>query len=342
MGVSLVIAPIVTACRADPWAGAPGPLGPVERTETWSVTVRGAPVAVETRAWGTTGATRWVATRTTWAWTGGRTHSASRVACDGQRCETERWDAEGTEAQLGTCAPRAWPPSADVSCTFDGAERAVTVRDGSVSWLGPAGPVELRVDSHGQPVELHEGVVTATRVDRADPPTPVDPAQLLSAPSRRFANARRSHVARFRVDGAEVRIDTPTDAELPPEADAVRGWVRHVARAIDPAFVPGRRSGAVALRLGRGDCTESALALVEVLAAAGFQARTVAGRVYVDQPEPALALHAWVEVHLGGRWVGADPAFDQFPVDATHLPLGAWVGEVAAHDPYQIELIEVR
>jgi hypothetical protein len=42
----------------------------------------------------------------------------------------------------------------------------------------------------------------------------------------------------------------------------------------------------------------------------------VAGIVYIDG---VFLYHAWNEVWLGSGWVSVDAAYDQMPVDATHV-----------------------
>jgi hypothetical protein len=43
-----------------------------------------------------------------------------------------------------------------------------------------------------------------------------------------------------------------------------------------------------------------------------------AGAVYLDD---GFCYHAWTELWLDGRWISADPVFDQMPADATHVKL---------------------
>jgi len=69
------------------------------------------------------------------------------------------------------------------------------------------------------------------------------------------------------------------------------------------------------LDMGEGDCNEHAVLLAALGRAAGLPTRVVAGTVYL---EGFFYYHAWCEVWLG-RWVPIDPAFDQFPADATHI-----------------------
>ena len=78
---------------------------------------------------------------------------------------------------------------------------------------------------------------------------------------------------------------------------------------------PGLRGRLEALDTKRGDCNEHAVLFTALARAAGLPSRVAAGVVYLDN---AFYYHAWSEVWLG-EWVAVDPAFRQFPADATHL-----------------------
>ncbi len=65
----------------------------------------------------------------------------------------------------------------------------------------------------------------------------------------------------------------------------------------------------------RGDCNEHTVLYVALARSLGLPARTAAGLVYL---RGHFYYHAWPEVWLG-QWVAADPTFDQFPADASHL-----------------------
>ncbi|MEZ4236306.1 MAG: transglutaminase domain-containing protein [Myxococcota bacterium] len=187
-------------------------------------------------------------------------------------------------------------------------------------------------------VRLRTGRFVAERVAaRPADPAPVDVARLLALPAPPFACTRRAHVGEYEVDGVRRVVETPTWPELPsPERERARALVEAVADDVRDAWVPGASTG------GRGDCTEHAEALVARARAAGFAARTAAGRVYVDGADgPALVLHAWAELQLGGRWIPADAALRQFPADASHLRLGAWVPDLVAHD-VPVRLLSLR
>ena len=331
---------ILAACGpADPWSGAPT-LAEPERTEWWSLSIAGRPVGWEERRFGpgrevvrrralrlASGADeRWV-------------RSASHVRCDDEACDWVLWsDGGGERAGRGQFdVPDVWTPTApgpirvlseDLATIVD-SEVSIEEDPPAVRWTTPYADVVTQRGADGHPL-VTAGRFVARRTDHRSPdPEPVDVARVLAVPAPAFPEARRSHVGVFDVGGVQRVIERPTWPELPaPERERVRDLVVRVADDVQDAWVPGRGGAA-----GRGDCTEHALALVHAARSAGFDARTVAGRVYAEGPDgPALVLHAWAEIRLGGRWVAADAALRQFPADASHLPLGAWVADVVARD----------
>jgi hypothetical protein len=239
--------------------------------------------------------------------------------------------------------PEIWPPPSSgelgVLDPSAGTTRTVWVErtPDQVRWPTSEGPATVWL-ADDRPVRARVAGFEATRIDGPIPVEPVDVARLLAIPVPPMPNARRSLVGVFAVDGREVRVDTPSWMELPPERERIRAMTLEVADRIDDAVVLGASTDP-----GRGDCTEHALALAEQARREGFDARTAAGRVYVDGPDgPALVLHAWTEVRLGERWVGADAALRQFPADASHLRLGDWVADLAASDGATVEIRSLR
>lgn len=114
---------------------------------------------------------------------------------------------------------------------------------------------------------------------------------------------------RIRATAREVVAD---------EHDALRAaarlndWVYTSLRKVPTISIPNALQ---VLDMGEGDCNEHAVLLAALARAAGIPTRVVAGAVYLDG---AFLYHAWCEVWLG-RWVSIDPAFHQFPADATHI-----------------------
>jgi transglutaminase-like putative cysteine protease len=345
--------------RPDPWAGAPSLARDPVRTEWWALSFAGRPIGWEEHRFGPG---REVLRRRALAVASGeRTawlRTAAHVRCDDAGCDYALW-SPGAPARTGRGrfdVPDVWWPASAgstsilVESTGEIVETEVRVDADAARWATPSGEVEARRDPVGVArdalAQVTSGRFDAVRVGERPPdPPPVDVARLLAvrAPplselaaagnpqgGPTLADPRLAHVGVFEVDGAERVVERPTWPELPsPDRERVRALVEAVADGVRDAWVPGRSAGGER----RGDCTEHALALVEAARAAGFDARTAAGRVYVEGPDgAALVLHAWAEVRLGGRWVAADAALRQFPADAAHLRLGEWIPDVVARD----------
>lgn len=97
------------------------------------------------------------------------------------------------------------------------------------------------------------------------------------------------------------------------------------------------------LKIRKGDCNEHAILATALLRAVGIPAQTVIGLVYL---EGRFYYHAWVHLYLG-KWLAADPAFGQFPADATHLrfvtgSLSKQVEIVSIMGRLQIEVLESK
>ncbi|MDY0000640.1 MAG: transglutaminase-like domain-containing protein [Polyangia bacterium] len=82
-------------------------------------------------------------------------------------------------------------------------------------------------------------------------------------------------------------------------------------------------------RAKAGDCTEHARLMVALCRAVGLPARELGGVTWVPDLG-GFGYHAWVEVWVG-RWVSADPAWNELPANATHILMGGpedvqWIG----------------
>ncbi len=152
-------------------------------------------------------------------------------------------------------------------------------------------------------------------------------------PSRDTALARwlapepliQSHDPRIAAQARRI-----IDRERSPArvAELLLHWVhRNLRRTIaQPAGAP---SAVWVLENPTGDCNEAATLFVALARSTGLPARTVAGLIYLNG---RFYYHAWAEVYLSD-WVAVDPAFDQLPADAAHVPIA--VGGLAR----QIELV---
>ncbi|MCB9687569.1 MAG: hypothetical protein H6738_16610 [Alphaproteobacteria bacterium] len=328
------------ACSRDPWRGAgPSPDGPAD--ETWTLSLRGHEVGVE-RVWqeGDRQVRRTVLTALA---DGVEATRRSQVRLEGTSPVRGFvvWDGTTVSGEGPAWWPLAALPEVDGPLPLLGADGAITTGelrrvDGELELLGPHGRTRLFPGPDGRPRTAQWAGVTAVRADGDRPdPEPVDIAALLALPAPSFPAARRALVGRYRVGDEEVRVDVPTFAELPPEAERVRELAREVDADLRDVASP---FGGTA---GSGDCTEHALLFVRRATEAGLEARTLAGYLVTVDP-PALVLHAWAEVRLGDRWVGVDPALGQLPADAGHLPVGRWTDEIAALDGTPVEVLELR
>ena len=114
------------------------------------------------------------------------------------------------------------------------------------------------------------------------------------------------------------RIRATARAAIGEERDAVRAasrlndWVYGSLRKVPTISIPNALQ---VLDMGEGDCNEHAVLLAALARAVGIPTRVVAGAVYLDG---VFLYHAWCEVWVG-QWVSIDPAFHQFPADATHI-----------------------
>jgi hypothetical protein len=106
------------------------------------------------------------------------------------------------------------------------------------------------------------------------------------------------------------------DERDPARAAArLRAWVFGALEKRPTASIPNALQ---VLEMRAGDCNEHAVLFAALARAAGIPARVVAGIVYADG---VFLYHAWDEVWIGSRWMSVDAAFDQAPVDATHIKL---------------------
>jgi transglutaminase-like putative cysteine protease len=77
------------------------------------------------------------------------------------------------------------------------------------------------------------------------------------------------------------------------------------------------------LRTKVGDCNEHTALFVAMARSIGLPARIAVGLAYT---KGAFYYHAWPEVYIDdgngrGRWLPADPTFNEFPADALHVRL---------------------
>jgi len=134
------------------------------------------------------------------------------------------------------------------------------------------------------------------------------------------------------------------DASTPEEK--VRRLVRFTGEHVADAHSSSSVSALDVLRDRSGDCTEHAMLFIALCRAAGVPARDVSGLMYAGDELGAFGGHAWAEVAIDGRWVSADPTWDEFPVDATHIRLDRAGGSEnlmrLMATPMKIEVVSVE
>ncbi len=91
-----------------------------------------------------------------------------------------------------------------------------------------------------------------------------------------------------------------------------------------------------------GDCTEHARLMVALCRAVGLPAREVGGVTWVPDLG-GFGYHAWVEVWVG-RWITADPSWNELPANATHIQMGGpndvqWIGTLGA---LKVKVLDVK
>jgi len=94
-------------------------------------------------------------------------------------------------------------------------------------------------------------------------------------------------------------------------AAAVRDAVDHV-----PGTTDAHTSAAQALADGKGVCQDHAHIFIAAARQAGVPARYVTGYLFLDDPDHAVAHHAWAETWVAGLgWVGFDAANGVCPTE---------------------------
>jgi len=167
-------------------------------------------------------------------------------------------------------------------------------------------PVDARQQRHGDIVQI----------EREDAPA----TETFVLPYRGAEWQRELEATPFlQVDHPRIRAAAAealgSESDAARAAERLRRWVFEHVRKVPTASIPNALQ---VLTMGAGDCNEHAVLFAALARAVGLPSRVVAGTVYADG---VFLYHAWNEVWLGSSWVSADAAFDQMPVDATHIKL---------------------
>lgn len=99
--------------------------------------------------------------------------------------------------------------------------------------------------------------------------------------------------------------------------EAARNITRFVYLYLRKSLTTNLDSALAIARARAGDCTEHALLMTALCRSVGLPSRQVSGVTYVPEIK-GFGYHAWVEVWVG-RWISADPSWNELPVNGTHI-----------------------
>ena len=188
--------------------------------------------------------------------------------------------------------------------------------------LGVPGAIgRLVVDLEGLPAEMkladarqtRDGIrVTIQRRDVADLPS----VEVSDDDRKRWLEATPF------IDHADATLAAAAKSVASPDArKTVAALTRLVHGKLSYTLATAPLTASQILAGGRGDCTEYSRLMVAMARSLGYPAREVSGMAYAGDTDPGFAFHAWVEVLIDGKWLAADPTWNQTPVDATHIAL---------------------
>jgi len=167
------------------------------------------------------------------------------------------------------------------------------------------------IDGVGQSLAGNVLEVRDPRASTASP-TPADLAQYLKPEPL------------LESDDPEIRrqAEAATTGAADDRARAER-LTRAINAMLDKKATVGLPSAREVLRTKVGDCNEHTALYVAMARSIGLPARVAVGLAYT---RGAFYYHAWPEVYVGegrgrGRWLPADPTFNEFPADAMHVRL---------------------
>lgn len=100
------------------------------------------------------------------------------------------------------------------------------------------------------------------------------------------------------------------------QVEAIMAWV---SQSVEDSSVGQATTAEMVFKARAGDCTEHSILFVALCKAVGIPARLAQGAMYVEGDMPFFGWHQWAEIHNGTGWVGVDPTWNQYGVDATHL-----------------------
>jgi len=141
----------------------------------------------------------------------------------------------------------------------------------------------------------------------------------------RFLQSDRKEI----ISLARRAVGRTTDAA--EAAEKIESFV--AGYIVNKGLSVGYASAAEVAASRQGDCSEFAVLTAAMCRAVGIPARVVVGVAYVKEFAGRRDLfggHAWVEVYIGGKWVGLDAAFrnsGRGGYDAGHIALAVGNGD---------------
>jgi hypothetical protein len=181
---------------------------------------------------------------------------------------------------------------------------------------------EVQRLSNGKVILTVEPVVAPTGV--RFPYKGSDPMALKALEPTRYVESDQQVI----IDLARRAVGDISDA-----AEAARRIETFVADYVtDKSLSVGYASAADVAASRQGDCSEHAVLTAALCRAVGIPAQVVTGLAYVSQwrtVQNGFGGHAWVQVYLGGNWVGLDAAFKGASLGgygAGHIALAAGGG----------------
>ena len=131
---------------------------------------------------------------------------------------------------------------------------------------------------------------------------------------------------RYLESSIYIQSDNP---EIKAVADSITGKetdaIEIIAKLVSGVFYMLKKNPTASLpsaidvlKTREGDCNEHSILFTALARAKGIPTKLYAGLITFDGH--AYYYHAWCAVWLG-KWVPADPTFDQFPADLGHLKL---------------------
>ncbi|RMF08570.1 MAG: transglutaminase domain-containing protein [Candidatus Neomarinimicrobiota bacterium] len=138
---------------------------------------------------------------------------------------------------------------------------------------------------------------------RDRPPVPEDEA------GNAFIQSQRPEIRKL----ARSLVTQPADS-----LRAARELLRFVYSTLEKVPVANLSTALDILAQKKGDCSEHTTLYASLSRALRIPTRVRIGLVHL---QGRFLYHAWPVVYSQGQWWDVDPTLNQFPADATHIPL---------------------